>query len=75
MNLFLICYICVIVVMFFVTLKDFDSFASTPKQVYDCNNFNMFASVLVFVIVFLFNPLIFILKFLWWIFHVGRDGE
>lgn len=75
MNVFLICYICIIVVMFLVTIKDFDSFASTPKQVYDCNNFNMLAAVVVFAIVFLFNPLIFIVKFLWWIFHVGRNED
>lgn len=74
LNIFVIIYLCIVVSTFLLTIKDFDCFACTPKEIYECNNINMFGAVLIFVVAFLLNPILFILKFLWWIFHVGRDG-
>lgn len=66
-------YFIIIIVIFFVTIKDFGNMAVTPKELYECNNFNMIAAVLLYIIVFLFNPIFFITHFLYWIFHVGRE--
>ena len=69
MKVFVFIYLCFIVTVFLVTIKDFDSVADTPKEIYEINDFNMFAAMLVL------NPLFYITKFLWWLFHVGRDGR
>ena len=74
MNIFVIIYLCIVISAFLLTIKDFGCFACTPKEIYECNNINMFGAVLIFVVAFLLNPILFILKFLWWIFHFGRDG-
>ena len=62
-------YLIIVVGIFLGTIKDFGNMSITPKQLYECNNFNMFAAVL------LFNPLFFITHFFYWIFHVGREEE
>lgn len=72
---FVIIYLCFTGVIFLATIKEFDSVAFTPKEIYEINNFNMFAAVLLFCLWLILNPLICIVKFLWWIFHVGRAGE
>ena len=58
--------------MFIVTIKDFNNVAVTPKEIYECNDFNMFGCIVIFVIMFLVNPLFFIAHFLYWIFHIGE---
>lgn len=68
-------YLIFIIVFFLVTIKDFGNAAVTPKQLYECNNFNMFAAVLLYIVVFVFDPIFFIAHFLYWIFHVGREEE
>ena len=75
MKVFVIIYLCFIVTVFLVTIKDFDSMADTPKELYEINDFNMFAAVILFCIMLVLNPLFYITKFLWWLFHVGRDGR
>lgn len=75
MKVFVIIYLCFIVAVFLVTIKDFDSMAFTPKEIYEINDFNMFAAVILFCIMLVLNPLFSITKFLWWLFHVGRDGR
>ncbi len=70
---FLIIYVSIIIGMFIVTIKDFDNVAVTPKEIYECNNFNMFACVIVFIIMFLVNPLFFVAHFLYWLFHVEKN--
>lgn len=70
---FLIIYVSVIIGMFIVTIKDFDNVAVTPKEIYEYNNFNMFACVIVFIIMFLVNPLFFVAHFLYWLFHVEKN--
>lgn len=69
---FLIIYVSIIIGMFIVTIKDFDNVAVTPKEIYECNNFNMFACVIVFIIMFLVNPLFFMAHFLYWLFHAEK---
>lgn len=68
-------YLIFIIAFFLVTIKDFWNAAVTPKQLYECNNFNMFAAVLLYIVVFVFDPIFFIAHFLYWIFHVGREEE
>lgn len=75
MKLFLIIYLYCTVVFFFVTLKNFDCFAVTPKEIYEINNFNMLAATLLFIVSFLLNPFFYVAKFLWWIFHISRNDD
>lgn len=70
---FLIIYVSIIIGMFIVTIKDFDNVTVTPKEIYECNNFNIFACVIVFIIMFLVNPLFFVAHFLYWLFHVEKN--
>ena len=70
---FLIIYVSIIIGMFIVTIKDFDNVAVAPKEIYECNNFNIFACVIVFIIMFLVNPLFFVAHFLYWLFHVEKN--
>lgn len=72
MNTILFIYIIYAVFVFLVTMKDFGNVAFTPRQIYECNNLNMFACVLLFIIAFIVNPLFFVAHFVYWIFHVGR---
>ena len=73
MKIILTIYLVFIVGIFLVTIEDFGSIAVTPKQIYECNNLNMFACVLLFIIGFISNPLFYVAHFLYWIFHVGRN--
>ncbi len=75
MKTILLIYLIVIVVFFLGTIKDFWNAAVTPKELYECNNFNMLAALLLYIIVFIFDPFFFILHFLYWIFHVGREDR
>ena len=70
---FLLVYVSIIIAMFIVTIKDFENVAVTPKEIYECNNFNIFACVIVFIIMFLVNPLFFVAHFLYWLFHVENN--
>lgn len=72
MKLILAIYIIFILSIFLATIKDFGNVAITPKEIYDCNNFNMFACVLLFLLALVLNPLFFSANFIYWIFHVGR---
>lgn len=66
-------YVSIIIVMFFATVKDFGCFAVTPRQIYDANNVNIFACCLIWLFMLIVNPIYFCTRFLWWLFHVGRD--
>lgn len=70
---FLLVYVSIIIAMFIVTIKDFENVAVTPKKIYESNDLNMFGCVVIFVIMFLVNPLFFIAHFIYWVFHVGND--
>ena len=72
MKLILLIYVILVAFMFFISIQDFGNVAVTPRQIYECNNLNMFACVLIFIIAFIVNPLFFVAHFLYWIFHVGR---
>lgn len=73
MYTFFVIYICIAIAMFCVTIKDFNNIAVTPKEIYECNDLNMFACVVLFMIMLVFNPLFYIFQFLYWIFHVERE--
>lgn len=72
MKTFLFIYLLFVVAIFLGTIKDFDSMAITPRQIYECNNMNMFGCVVLFMASLMINPLFYIAHFLYWIFHVGR---
>ena len=73
MKTILTIYFIFIVGIFLGTIEDFGDIAITPIQIYECNNLNMFACVLLWIIGFIVNPLFFVAHFLYWIFHVGRN--
>lgn len=68
-------YIVFIIVIFFVTLLDYDDAAVTPRQIYERTNLNIFGCTLVFIIAFVIDPLFFILHFIDWVIHFGRKGN
>ena len=72
MNVYIFLYIIFAVVTFFCTISNFDNVAVTPKQIYECNNFNMFGCVFIFIVGVILNPLFYIAHFIYWAFHVGR---
>ena len=72
MKSILFIYTLYVLVVFFGSLKDFNNMAITPKEIYECTNFNMFACILIFLGGIIINPLFYITHFLYWIFHVGR---
>lgn len=72
-KLFLGIYTCIVAGMFFGTIKDFNNVAVTPKEIYECNDMNMFACIVLFLIMLVLNPLFYIAQFLYWVFHVGKD--
>lgn len=61
--------------MFIATIKDFNNVAVTPKEMYECNNINLFACVLLWIFMFVFNPFFYLARFIYWIFHVGRFDD
>lgn len=65
-------YIFIVICMFFGTIKDYESWSITPKQIYEISNLNMFACVILSVIMVVFNPILAVVRFFHWIFHVGR---
>lgn len=72
--LFVYVYVVLIIAIFICTLIDdsYDDFPSTPKEIYDGGGLNMFGSCVLWLIFFILNPMIFICKFIVWIFTVGR---
>lgn len=72
---FLLVYVSIIIAMFIVTIKDFENVAVTPKEIYESNDLNMFGCVVIFVVMFLVNPLFFIAHFLYWIFHIDMTDD
>ena len=68
----LIFYIIFVIAMFFATIKDYNNVSVTPRQIYETTYLNVFACILVFVILFAIDPLFFIVHFIDWLLHVGR---
>lgn len=75
MEWFLITYLYIIVVMFLTTIKNYDCYAITPKQIHECNDLNMFDCVLLSILSIAINPSLAVVRFLYWIFHVGRKDS
>lgn len=76
MKYLLIIYLCFIFVMFVsIKIEEYkgSGFAITPKEIYECNNFNMLAAWILFIFCLFFNPLYYISKFVHWLFHVERE--
>ncbi len=72
MKTILFIYLIFIVGAFLGTIKDFGCMTMNPKQIYECNNINMFACVCLYIVALILNPLFFLVHFLYWIFHIGR---
>lgn len=76
LQLAIVIYICVIIVDFLAVLYSGDlDFDCTPKQMYESTNLNMFGCCVLWLIFFILNPILFICKFIGWIFTVGRKDE
>lgn len=54
------------------SINKLDNFVSTPKDLYDCTNFNWLGVMLLYILYVLIFPLMFIFKIIYWIFHAGR---
>lgn len=68
----LIGYLMFVVIIFFATFFECDDIISTPKDIYEASEMNMFGCVLVYIMMLIFDPLLYVVKFLRWISHVGR---
>lgn len=73
MNIFLLAYIIWSISMFCITIKDFNNVAVTPKEIYECNDLNIFTCVVLFAIMLVLNPLFYVAQFLYWVFHVKKE--
>lgn len=65
-------YITIISWSFISSIKNFNTFAFLPQDIYNCTNLNKFGCIILSIISILINPLCAILQFLDWIFHVNR---
>lgn len=74
MGTFFTIYLIFIVGIFLATIKYFGNVSVTPRQIYECNDLNMFACVLLFLIFIILDPLFLLAHFLYWVFHVGRKN-
>jgi hypothetical protein len=74
MSFILSVYVVFIIVAFICTLIDeaYDDMPFTPKEIFDTTNLNMFGSCVFWLFVVLIDPILFIFKFIGWIFTVGR---
>lgn len=70
-------YIGSIVVFFFVTVceSSISDLCMTPNEVYKDTEFNMLGCVLIFISLLLFNPIGYLLRFLNYLLHVGREND
>lgn len=68
--LILVFIIMVIHILF--TDVDIDELSVTPWHFYEVTNLNFFGCILLSLLVFLIDPFIAIIQFIYWIVHVGR---
>lgn len=74
MVILIVSYFILIIVMFVKALKeDGPDEVINPKKIYEETDLNMFGSTIVWLLLLILDPIYFILKFLYWIFHVGRS--
>lgn len=72
MKTFLSLYVIWIIVTFSVTMKDFDNATVTPRQIYEYSYMNIFGCVILFIVLLILDPLFFLARFIYWIFHIGK---
>lgn len=75
MKTLLLAYLVFIIVAFLTfVISEFkgNGFAITPKEIYDCNNFNMLAAWVLCIIFIIINPCYCLYKGLCWLFHYER---
>lgn len=65
-------YFIIVIAMFFVTIEGYNDIEFTPKDVYETYNLNIVGSCIVWIIQVAFDPLLYIIKMLDWLLHVGR---
>lgn len=69
-------YIVWICIAMSTTLVDGDyGFSKTPKEIYNTTNFNMFGCTLLWIFFVAINPLGFLFRFIYFLFHVGRKHK
>lgn len=74
-NFILVTYLALVIITFiFMKIEEYKGigFAITPKEIYDCNEFNMFGAWCMFIFGLIFNPLFYLSHFIYWVFRVGR---
>lgn len=65
-------YIFVVVFFCCITLKDFNDYSVTPRDVYDVTKLNWIGTMLLYALYLFFNPIYFLLHFLRWLVTFGR---
>lgn len=74
----LLAWALVVIATSIVTLSNInklDFFISTPIDLYNSTDFNWIGVILLYILYLLMFPLAVILKFLYWVFHVGRRSN
>lgn len=56
-------------------INQLDYSISTPTDLYNSTDLNWIGVILLYILYLLMFPLAFILKFLYWVFHVGRRSN
>lgn len=54
---------------------DIRSIAATPYEIYEQTECNLFGSAILFILLAVLNPLFILCRFIYWIFHVGRNND
>lgn len=68
-------YFIFIIAVFVGTVKDFKDMVSTPKELTEIHSFNMLAAIILYIICVILNPLLFIVKFFYWVFHLDLSKK
>ena len=78
MNDLLLVYVIYLIIIFILTVTNLnyvDVFPVLPKDFYEDTELNWFGCILLSAIVLVIDPWIFVGKFIYWIFHVGRKRK
>ncbi len=70
MKIFLAIYLYAVLLLFILTIPDWNCYIFSPKQLCEYHNLNMFGGVLLSAFAIACNPLLAVVRFLYWIIHV-----
>lgn len=81
-KILLLFYMLIVFVSTVITIRetywwnnDPDFVPHSPTDIYDRTDFNLATCALLFIVLIVVNPINFIVRFLVWITHVGRDDK